>query len=61
MKEKDGDKYLVSKDGFINLQESDEYFFISREELRTFLKAVVFEGLTALMQKLDIDVLEEIK
>ena len=58
---KDGDKYLVVKDGFVNLQESDDYFFIDKKELEKFLKAVMFEGLTALMQKLDIDLIEEIE
>ncbi|MCK4349161.1 MAG: hypothetical protein KAW47_11155 [Thermoplasmatales archaeon] len=34
--EKDGDMYCVSSDKFTNLQESDEYFFISEKEYLKF-------------------------
>lgn len=35
---KDGDMYCVSSDRFTNLQESDEYFFISKLEWLSFLQ-----------------------
>jgi hypothetical protein len=34
---KDGDQYLVAKDGFINLQDSSDYFFISKDEYEDFI------------------------
>ena len=38
--EKDGDSYCVHSDGFINLQESDEYFFINKEEYESFISGI---------------------
>jgi hypothetical protein len=35
---KDGDKYLVRADNFVDLQESKDYFFIGEEEYREFVK-----------------------
>lgn len=35
----DGDSYMVYKDGFKNLMESEDYFFITAEELSRFDKA----------------------
>lgn len=36
---KDGDKYLVAADNFINLQESSDYFFIEEKEYQRFIKS----------------------
>ena len=35
--EKDGDMYCVHSDNFTNLQESDEYFFITEKEYFAFI------------------------
>lgn len=35
--EKDGNMYCVKADNFVNLQESNDYFFIDEEEYQKFI------------------------
>lgn len=44
---KDGDAYLVHADNFVNLQESEDYFFVDIAEVAEFEETLKREGIQA--------------
>ena len=43
--EKDGNKYCVKADNFVDLQESNDYFFIDEKEYQAFVQELIKEDM----------------
>ena len=55
--EKDGNQYCVKADNFINLQKSNDYFFISEEEYKNFISQSNQEIVKEILDRVDKEVI----